>query len=359
MNKKLIALAVAAGVAAPMSAQAAPTLYGQLQAEISSEGRDNAANTTADGRIIQGGGGRFQEDVGVTDNKRGRLGVKGDEDLGGGLKAIYKYEWQVDTADQSTTTAGSDPIHTNGREAFVGLKGGFGQIELGRLKSAYKYYGGVKYDPFVTTEMEARRYGGMSTGSFGHNSFLSDTLAYQGKFGMVSMRITYNLDEQANTDGDYTAGLKFGSKAWEAGIALAHDDNGSTAADDAYDALKVFGKVKFGNMAVRGQYEMTEDENGTTANGNVKQEGEILFLGFDMKFGGKTTLSIQAAQNTVEVAGAPDQEGDYVAVGVTHKFTKKTRIFAGYGAMSGDNLNNVQSDNNDRDAVTVGMRIDF
>ena len=145
------------------------------QAEISSEGVDVTGGPTgADGRIIQGGGGRFQEDVGVTDNKRGRLGVKGSEDLGGGLKGIYKYEWQVDTTDMSTNDKGN---HTNGREAFVGLKGGFGQIELGRVKAAYKYYGGVKYDPFVTTELEARRYGGMSTGSFGHNSFLSDTLA--------------------------------------------------------------------------------------------------------------------------------------------------------------------------------------
>ena len=350
MNKKLIALAVAAGFAVPMSVQAAPTLYGQLQAEISSEGVDTVGGpTTADGQIIQGGSGRFQEDVGVSDNKRGRLGVKGDEDLGGGLKAIYKFEWQVNTTNAD--------LYDGQRESFVGLKGGFGQIELGRLKSAYKYYGGVKYDPFVTTELEARRYGGMSTGNFGQNGFLSDTLAYQGKFGMVALRVTYNLDEQAGTDGDYTVGLKFGNKKWEAGFALAQDadlDNNDLTPDLAYDAAKLFGKVNFGNMTVRGQYETTTYE---FTNGD--EDGEIIFLGFDMKFGGKTTLSIQGATNTVEFSGLPDQDGDYLAIGVTHKFTKKTRVFAGYGEMSAENMDNVSGANNGRDAVTVGMRIDF
>jgi predicted porin len=344
MNKKLIALAVAAGVAAPMSAQAAPTLYGQLQAEIASEGVDvTGGPTTADGRIIQGGGGRFQEDVGIDDNKRGRLGVKGSEDLGGGLKAIYKFEWQVDTANGNP--------NDGARNSFVGLKGGFGQVELGRIKSAYKYYGGVKYDPFVTTELEARRYGGMTTGAFGHNSFLNSTLGYQGKFGLVAFRVTYNLDEQDGTNGDLTAGIKVGSKTWEVGAAIAHDENDATAADDAYDALKVFGKMKFGMVTIRGQVETTEDEADT-------REGQIVFLGADFKVG-KGVISAQASTNTVELAGSPDQEGDYLAIGYTHKFTKKARIFAGYGEMTADNMNNVANANNGRDALTVGMRIDF
>ena len=353
MNKKMIAMAVAAGLALPMTANAGPKLYGQLQAEFANEDVDvQGGPTTADGRIIQGGGGRFQEDWGVEDNKRGRLGVKGSEDLGGGLKGIYKFEWQVETT-QANVADGT-------RESFVGLKGGFGQFELGQVKSAYKYYGGVKYDPFVTTELEARRYGGMSTGAFGHNSFLTRTFAYKGKFGIVGLHITYNLDEQGGTDGDYTLGLKFGDKKWEAGFAVAHDDdldNNDATADYAFDAAKIFGKVKFGNMQLRGQLEATEDENG--AGSADDEEGAILFLGFDVKFGGKTTLSIQAADNVVEESGDPDQEGTYAAIGVTHKFTKKARIFAGYGTMEADNLNNVQGANNGREALTVGMRIDF
>jgi len=355
MNKKLIAMAVAAGFAAPMPVMAAPTVYGQMQVEISSEGCDLEVNnsctgTTTDGQVIQGGGGRFQKDVGVADNKRGRLGVKGSEDLGGGLKAIYKFEWQINTTDGNP--------NDGARESMIGLKGGFGQFEVGRLKSSYKYYGGVKYDPFVATELEARRYGGMTTGAFGSNSFLSNTVAYQNKFGMASFRITYNPDEQAGTDGDYTLGLKFGNKKWEAGFAVAHDEDQANVVNNtnklSYDAAKVFGKVKFGKIGIRGQYESTSFE---FANGD--EDGTIIFLGVDFKVGAKTTLVAQIADNTVEFGNLVDQDGTYYALGVIHKFSKKTRVFGGYGKMEVDNADNVQGVNNGRDVISVGLRVDF
>jgi len=251
MNKKLIAMAVAAGFAVPMSVQAGPTLYGHLQAEIASEscdetagvcdntGMNNAANSSG---VVQGGGGRFQQDIGIDDNKRGRLGVKGSEDLGGSLKAIYKFEWQVDTTEANS--------NDGSRESFVGLKGGWGEFKIGSLKSAYKYMGGVKYDPFVTTEIEARRYGGMSWGTYGQNSFLRRNVSYKNKFGMAKLWINYGLSEQDGEDGDYVVGLSFGNKKWEAGAVILEDadtnNDPSTTTNrtrEAYSALKVFGKV--------------------------------------------------------------------------------------------------------------------
>lgn len=357
MNKKLIAMAVAAGIAAPMSANAAPTLYGHLSAEISSEDRDNSNTGTtnvAGGQagVVQGGGGRFQEDIGIDDNKRGRLGVKGSEDLGGGLKAIYKFEWQVDTTDANSSDGA--------RESFVGLKGSFGEIKLGSLKSAYKYMGGVKYDPFVTTEIEARRYGGMSFGRYGQNSFLRRNLSYKNKFGMAKLWINYGLSEQDGEDGDYVLGLSFGNKKWEAGFVALHDadtannPSTSTTADQAYDALKAFGKVKFGSVTVRGQYEdMTEERTGAS-----DRDGSILFAGVDFKIG-KGMIVAQYGVGEWNVPGSTTQDSDYLAVGYIHKFSKKTRIFGGYGTTSVDNVGNVANANNTRDALTIGMRIDF
>jgi hypothetical protein len=51
-----------------------------------------------------------------------------------------------------------------GRESMVGLRGGLGTLELGRLETPYKYSGGVKYDPFVATSLEARGAGVLSLG---------------------------------------------------------------------------------------------------------------------------------------------------------------------------------------------------
>jgi predicted porin len=280
MNKKLIALAVAAGVAAPMSAaQAGPTVYGALQAEIASVSNDGYGENNCKGQrscIATNESG-----LKVKDNKRGRLGIKGDEDLGGGLKAIYKFEWQVDT-----TVAN---VSDGDREAFVGLKGGFGAITVGRLKSPYKYTGGVKYDPFVTTYLEARKSGGMSGGDFGHNGFLDNNLGYTGKFGMVKIGLNLGLDEGTGvsgpgTDGnsgDIVASLAFGQKNWEAFVAMANDedtDGDATTGNDAQESIKVGGKFSFGNNTITAQYE-TVDPDGNN------NDDEYMFLGYQLKLG--------------------------------------------------------------------------
>ncbi len=353
MNKKLIALAVGAALTAPLAAQAGPTVYGHLAADLSSESVDvTGGPTTTDGHLLQGGGGRFQDGNGIDDNKRGRLGVKGNYDLGGGLKAIYKFEFQVDTSTAN--------VDDGDRNSFVGLKGSFGTIKLGSLKTPYKYMGGVKYDPFVTTELEARRYGGMTFGTFGSNSFFRTSVGYERKVGGGKFWLVYSPNETngTNNSGDYSAGFMMKAKGYEWFIATAKDadiDNDPLTVDYAFTALKVGGKWKSGPHVLKLQYETTTNE---TAAGDY--DGTLIFLGYEMKMG-KNTFVAQYSTGTVEspVAGAPDQDNTYLAVGVVHKFNKKTRLWVGYSDMSVDNANNVAAANNGRSAFSVGMRIDF
>ena len=315
MNKKLIALAVGAAMATPMAASAAPTLYGQLQVEIASVNNDgygdgggglSGLRSYPPGHPALDGVPTSESGLLVEDNKRGRLGVKGSEDLGGGLNAIYKFEWQVDTAD-------ADPVDGS-REAYVGLKGSWGQIEAGALKSAYKYYGGVKYDPFVATTLEARSNGGMSGretggngGRFGHQGFMERNIAYQGKFGGVSVRATYGLDDRQRVNGgmgDYTLGIKYGAKSWEVGVALSHDDRvgqpdntttgpGGFKDDDGsgYDAYKVFGMWKGGGHKIVGQFESVK-RKFSAASGAPDLKGTYAFLGYTFTMG-KHNFTIQ------------------------------------------------------------------
>ena len=353
MNKKLIALAVGAALAAPLAAQAGPTVYGHLAADLSSEGVDDTTvSTTMDGHLLQGGGGRFQDGTGIDDNKRGRLGVKGNYDLGGGLMAIYKFEFQVDTSTAN--------VDDGDRNAYVGLKGSFGTIKIGSLKTPYKYFGGVKYDPFVTTELEARRYGGMTFGTFGSNSFFRTSVGYERKVGGGKFWLVYSPNETngTNNNGDYSVGFMMKAKGYEWFIATAQDadiDNDPLTVDYAFTAVKVGGKWKSGPHTLKLQYETTTNE---TAAGDY--DGTLIFLGYEMKMGANTFVA-QYSTGTVEspVAGDPDQDNDYLAVGVIHKFNKKTRLWVGYSDMSVDNGANVLGRNNGRDAISVGMRIDF
>ena len=78
MNRKLLALAVTAALAAPMAAQAAPTVYGQLNLSIDMVDAESLG-----------------VDAWEVNSNSSRLGVKGEEALGNGYSAVYKAEWGV------------------------------------------------------------------------------------------------------------------------------------------------------------------------------------------------------------------------------------------------------------------------
>lgn len=329
MNKTLIAIAAGAALALPMAASAEVTVYGMAQAEIASF--DDDADST---RGIE-----------VVDQARGRIGLKASEDLGNGLKGIAKFEFKADTADG---VASGSAIALSPRESFAGLKGSFGQIELGRLKSEYKYTGGVKYDPFVATTLEARRNGGMSGGSLGHNGFLTESFAYRGQAGPVKLGITYAPGED---DGLMSAAAKLGGKQWEAFVAVIDngDRNGTTSTDPAYSSVKLGGKYKIGGMhTISGQFEMTDPDQASG------EEPTFLFIGYQLKMG-KTILVAQIGVNDADSAtGVGDK--DYLAVGAIHKFSKKTRVFGGIRSTSPDTGTAASTDVS---VISVGIRKDF
>jgi len=310
MNKKLLALAVGAAIsAAPMFASAGVKVYGHAQVEVGTV--DNGTTSTTQN----------------TDNARGRIGIKASEKLGNGMTAMAKYEFRTDTADNVRTTDGG-PL--TARESLVGLKGSFGTIELGNLKSAYKYNGGVKYDPFVATLLQARGQGGMTGSANGHNGFRADNIGYKTpKMGAFSAWGTISVDE-SSTDGDYTFGLNFKQKAFEVFVAGVNDDSAN------YDSVKVGGQYKFGNFKVSGQFEMAD---------NAGTDVDTYFIGGQAKFG----ANVLVAQFGNTDAGTTDT--DYFAIGVIHNLSKKTRLTAGFS----------NSDNGtaETDTFAVGLRMKF
>jgi len=323
MNKKLLALAVSTAFAAvPMFASADVTVYGHAQVEVGTI--DNGTTDTTE----------------VQDNARGRLGVKASEKLGNGMTAIAKFEWKLDT-----TLGGAA---TGQRESFVGLKGGFGTVQAGNLKSAYKYTGGVKYDPFVATMIEARGANGMSkgelgAGQYGHNGFLANNIGYTSpKIGGGFMGwATYSPDEGAGSGGDYSFGLQFSQKAWEVFVAGVSND-GTVGAGG--DAVKFGGMYKFGNFKVVGQYEtLSFDTAG-------KPDTDIYFLGGQAKFGN----NVLVAQFGNKDPGGTASDLNYYTIGLIHNMSKKTRLTAGFRSYETGATANV-----DVDTFAVGMRMKF
>ncbi|AGA32681.1 putative porin signal peptide protein [Thioalkalivibrio nitratireducens DSM 14787] len=115
MNKKLLAVAVAAFVAAPAIATADTTLFGQVKYEVGAIEDGNDRNL-------------------VHSTEGTRLGVRGAEDLGGGMQGIFRL--QGNFGGKNTSFANQN--YSMNEEAWVGLQGDFGRVLLGRSDSAMK-----------------------------------------------------------------------------------------------------------------------------------------------------------------------------------------------------------------------------
>jgi predicted porin len=131
MNKKLIALAVAGACVAPaaMAQTANPvTLYGRVYVTFESVeakgGPSNAASVPRRQRVS---------------DQSSLLGVRGTEDLGGGLKAFFQLETGFKPDENNTTFAA--------RNSGVGLQGGFGSVLLGRWDMPWKV-ATIAIDPY-------------------------------------------------------------------------------------------------------------------------------------------------------------------------------------------------------------------
>jgi predicted porin len=108
MKKSLLALAVLGTLAGTAAAQSSVTMYGRVDLSI-------GKNSGSSAKYMANGSGS-------------RLGMRGVEDLGGGMKALFNIEhrFNADTGAQSNAQR-----FWTGR-SIVGLEGGFGQVVLGR-----------------------------------------------------------------------------------------------------------------------------------------------------------------------------------------------------------------------------------
>ncbi|MEX3629892.1 MAG: porin [Burkholderia sp.] len=174
MKKTLIVAAAAASFATVAHAQSSVTLYGVLDAGITYQ--SNVANANGVGKS------RFSEGTGIDQSL---FGLRGSEDLGGGLKAIFTLE--------SGFNLGNGRFSNNNgmfnRQAFVGLSSQYGTVTLGRQYDAVQDY----LVPLT------------ATGSWGGTYF-----AHVGNFDNLSTNGGYATNNSIKFTSANYAGLQFG-----------------------------------------------------------------------------------------------------------------------------------------------------
>lgn len=339
MNKKLIAMAIAGVVVAvPMMAQAEVKLTGKVQVELNDEDADGRTGTIG-----------IDDDTGYS-----RWGIWASEDIGGGMTAIAKLEFDLDPADNG---------NEGNRDQYVGLKGGWGTLAAGRMASPYKTTAGTGYDPLNETHLQSRRMGGASGNSdgYGHNGFVSNSIMYSSpSWSGFSFDVMVAPDETAQgTDGDMdlSLGVKYGNDMFE--VAVAHNQlNVPNASDE--EMTKIGGQVKLGGMhTIAARYEWISSSAGS-ATGNIQdlpayskidagEDGNIWFLSYQLKMG-SNRLVAQLGNTETDTSGG--SESDYWAVGMFHDFSKTASVFGGFAESDANNVA-------DRNVWTLGMRKTF
>lgn len=213
MKKSLIALAVLAASGASM-AQSNVTLYGIADiwaGRVSTT--DDMGVKTSTTKLESGG------------VSTSRWGVMGSEDLGGGLKAVFKLE-QGFALDTGVTGGGFN------RQAYVGLEGGFGTVTFGNTWTAMDDVIGLSNsgfdsalsasvtvlglpavyasNPGNTIKYTSPSFGGFS-GGFSHS--LKENPAVTGHEGITDFSLSYgagpvaaNFAYQVQKNGGYSSG---------------------------------------------------------------------------------------------------------------------------------------------------------
>jgi len=333
MKKSILAIAVvAASVAAP-AAIAAPTVYGNIHLTVvdldSNENLDLTSNTSA-------------------------IGVKGSEDLGDGMKAIYKVEFQMNPADGGEANDGTDE-GTSGnaltqRDVFVGLKGGMGTVKFGTMSSNYKQKGG-KVDSLYRSPVEGRGF--MHTQSRLHNGRAinrgraTNQLQYSSP-KMGGIQLVANTTMSNSEDETFGVGIRYETKAILAFVDFIDAQpgtavSGNGATQDTESAVKVGGKFKTKAFHVALQYEDAEDLTGFN------------YLHANAGFNINKNNSVQATVGTAEHATNGDADTTSFALAYIHSLSKMTSLYVAYGDVSDD----LDAGSKENDALALGIKKKF
>lgn len=163
-----------------------------------------------------------------------RWGMRGSEDLGGGLKSVFELESGF-APDTGVSNQGGRLF---GRRAFVGLRGPLGQIALGRQDTMLFW---ARLDTDVLT---SNIYGIGSLDAYLPNARADNAVSYKGTFGGLTVGATYSFGRDSANAGPAPAGTNCpgenpadqrACREWSAMLMYETNTWGVSA---AYDSLR-------------------------------------------------------------------------------------------------------------------------
>ncbi|MES2102471.1 MAG: porin [Pseudomonadota bacterium] len=294
----LASLGIFSGVAC---AQSSVTVYGVVDAALS---RDNNGGPA---------GAVSSLDSGVQSGSR--LGFKGTEDLGGGLKTNFVLEMGINV-DNGTSGQGA----AFGRQAFVGLAGDFGTVNLGRQK-AVTYDIMDDLDPFnIGLAGDAGRL--FQTTNRRNNAITYFTPNLSGFTGSLQ----YGFGEAAgNNSASRLVGLSASYAAGPLLASLAYEKVNDATGNDSAKKTLVGATYNFGVAKAHAAYEANK--------GAGTLDTRVWLLGVSVPVGAGAIL---ADYTRVTDQVKADANANQIAIGYSYNLSKRTNLYTSFSRTAND-----------------------
>jgi len=310
MKKSLIALAVLAAASGAAMAQSSVTLFGIVDTSVGYINKANAAGDSVYGLSTSG-------------NATSRLGFRGTEDLGGGLKAGFWLEGEIF----------GDNGNANGfnfqRRSTISLMGNFGEVRLGRdltpayaKASSYDLFGQTGIGQFKGWTEYLTTYGIPGVTADTNNIRSSNMVAYYTpNFSGFTGGVSYGFDEQTvGKTGRYAGGY-------------AAYDNGPLSVTLAYD------QRNFGFTGGTGEHKIAT--LGASYNLDVAKLSAIVQQSkYDNDAGGSAKFNNYAIGASMPVGAgefklqyalydqkAISSKAQQLSLGYVHNLSKRTAVY--------------------------------
>ena len=374
MKKLVMAAAVIGAFAGTAQAQTSVTLYGIADGDV----RFDHTNIGTLKSVGSGG------------ESGSRWGIRGSEDLGGGLKANFIFEQGIDITDNSVPQGNigggasggfggsSTQPHSStgsrlfGRIATVGLAGSFGELRFGR-----------GYNPLFLVQATADPFGAgfvsQVSNMYVNNNIRNDNAIYYDtpRFSGVQLSGVYQFGESStNSPAPAAVGQKKrGNDRYGAGITYA---NGPIFAGAGYEQIKsnldtykvktfdVAATYDFGIVKLHAIYWRTKNDNPNnnilfgntvTLKENVYTGGVTVPFGAWTFLGQYSYLKDKSVSNVINTdLGSPT--GKNFGAGFRYSLSKRTILYAGYSRINlkkGDAGNVYQGFGGIADASNSGL----
>ncbi|BBN82740.1 porin [Pseudoalteromonas sp. A25] len=263
-----------------------------------------------------------------------RLGFKGDTKVNDGLEIFFKYEFEVNPADNDKDGKSGENI--TARSQYVGMKGSLGQILIGRDDTAMKKSQG-KVDMMNDFEADIKTL-------FAGENRLGDTIQYStpelNHLKFVVSYIAEDNSKQKGKSGLSVAAMYGDSKLKKTPIyiSVAHDEE---VAGQDINRITVQGKM--GNATLGGVYQQSEKVDSSS-----KVDSFMVSASYKIK----SYKLLAQYQDSDGASGKLSDSGNATSLGVEKSLSKQARMYFWYSQFDLDN-------NAEQEHMALTLRYDF